>query len=176
MDNVNFVKLPSEILPTVTGNEVVIAETAAGKLYWCDSDGAKQLSDIDTAFPVGTIIERGDEVSPASYLLGTWEKIAQGRVVIGASAAYPLDSEGGSADAVAVEHFHKGLYYNAVSSPRLLSYGGGGTAPSDGGGSIYRDTEFQNPGSDFVTGNAGESGVGKNMQPYIAKNIWQRIA
>ena len=166
MDNVNFVKLPSEVLPTVTDNEVVIAETAAGKLYWCDSNGAKRLTDIDTAFPVGTIIERGDEVSPASYLLGTWERIAQGRVVIGASAAYPLDGEGGETMHQQTQlemppHGHKvSVRYNATSfgDYNIGTVTGTGTWGQD-------DTTIVGGGQPFNI-----------MQPYIAKNIWQRIA
>ena len=182
MDNLGFVKLPSEVLPVVTGNNVVIAETKSGKLYWCDSNGAKQLSDIDTAFPVGTIIERGDEVSPASYLLGTWERIAQGRVVIGASAAYPLDSEGGAnshypvvgtqddTDTVALVEINN---YPAVYT-RQKAYSVGFT-PNQGG----RFVEIITPGGEMRYEAAQVVGNTKNTEmlpPYIAKNIWQRIA
>lgn len=76
MDNVHFKKLPSEVLPTVTGNNVVIAETASGKLWWCDSDGAKRLIDVDTAFPIGVVVESDNNQSPAEYIGGTWEAIA----------------------------------------------------------------------------------------------------
>ena len=77
----------------------------------------------------------------------------QGRVPIHYSKDFPLGISGGSKDAVVVVHSHG------------LKYGSSGT------GTKYPETPYI---TDSITGNmqgteiTGESGVNKNMQPYLA--------
>ena len=42
--SIRLTKLPSDILPQLDGVEFTIAETKSGKLFWVDSDGAKELA------------------------------------------------------------------------------------------------------------------------------------
>ena len=62
---------------------------------------------IDTVFPVGSTTIRTDNIDPSTLYTGTtWQKISEGRMLIGANSAYALGSTGGSADAVVVTHTH----------------------------------------------------------------------
>lgn len=78
-----------------------------------------------------------------------------GRVGVGFGLGYStFGATGGSPDAVVVSHNHLSGSYNT------------------GGGSVLFTSKGLTGGSDVVyqsTQNAGESGVGKNMQPYIVQ-------
>ena len=98
MDNLYFKKLPSEVLPTVSGNNVIIVETKSGKLYWCDSGGAKRLMSADEEHPVGShYIQFYNEPTPAAKYGGTWEEDTDysGRTIVFAGAGFPFGDIGG---------------------------------------------------------------------------------
>lgn len=62
-----------------------IANTATVKMVQNVIDGTTPLKPsaiCDVAFPVGTILQRTDNISPASLFGGTWERIA-GRFLLG---------------------------------------------------------------------------------------------
>ncbi len=62
-----------------------IANTATVKMVQNVINGTTPLKAAaigDAAFPVGTILQRTDSVSPASLFGGTWERIA-GRFLLG---------------------------------------------------------------------------------------------
>lgn len=125
-------------------------------------------------FPVGTIIERNDEISPASYIGGTWQKFAQGRMTIGANGTYPLGSTGGSADAVVVEHEHEQSM--AIKGAFALFMQTLNGVKTNYGYTI--DPPFSEGYSNAMlnTARIGVSGTGKNMPPYQATNKWVRLA
>ena len=83
------------------------------------------------------------------------------RFIVGAGGSYALGSTGGSADAVVVEHSHT-----------LAAATGAETANSATGG----NGTMVNYSQKFGIDSAGESGAGKNIPPYIAANIWRRVA
>lgn len=136
---------------------------------------------FDMEHPVGDVQEqRPNEPTPAEkYGMGTWtlDTTHNGRTEIGASDDYPLGSTGGSADAVVVEHgYHlygteawlqhgnaNGIYLNTSN---MSSY-----QESPRGWNISYGSEVYPAGE-----NVGESGTGKNMQPYLAINYWKRVA
>ena len=100
--------------------------------------------------------------SPASIYGGSWEKITD-RFLVGAGGSYSIGGTGGSADAVVVAHTHSMTFYGGGANPFYYpSYitAIGGIATSEGNG----------------VNSAGESGAEKNMPPYIACNIWRKIA
>ncbi len=102
---------------------------------------------------------------------GTWELVAQGRTLLGASDEYPLGSTGGSADAVTVDHYHPisfaqgtgSFVYTNVPYNLIVTQSQGAT----------RTTLSQNAARAEST---GEDGTGKNMSPYLAVNIWHKIS
>lgn len=82
-----------------------------------------------------------------------------GRVAIQYSTTYPtLGAVGGSADAVVVSHNHLG---NGFGAP------GSGTSGLETNNFLY--------GQLSATSTVGESGTGKNMQPYIVTLIIQKL-
>ena len=92
-----------------------------------------------------------------------------GRVAIQYSSTYPvLGAVGGSKDAVIVAHTHKVGMSNITGTDfnRLIAQNGGsgGTSSAIGG-----------KGGIVDTSTVGESGVGKNMQPYIVTLFIQKL-
>ena len=83
----------------------------------------------------------------------------QGRVAIGNSEYYPIGTTGGNKDAVVVEHSH------SIS-----------TSPNDEFGYVTSKTSTSTGGTPINTSTVGESGIDKNMQPYISILFIQRIA
>ena len=130
-----------------------------------------------------------------------WTKI-EGRFLLGASNAYPINTTGGSADAVAVSHTHSipalsgtansaGAHtHNLYDSTSNTRYGHTTTlAAGQNAWSIVANPGASNnliAGSAgahthsvttnaSTTGSQGVSGTGKNMPPYKAVYIWERI-
>lgn len=99
MDNLYFKKLPSEVLPTVSGNNVIIVETKSGKLYWCDSGGAKRLMSADEEHPVDSYyIQFYGAPTPAAKYGGTWEQDTDyaGRTIVFAGTDFTFGATGGA--------------------------------------------------------------------------------
>lgn len=175
MDNVYFKKLPSETLPSVRENNVVIVETASGKLYWCDSGGAKRLMSAVEEHPVDSYyLQFYGEPTPAAKYGGTWTQDSDyaGRTLVGAGTGFAFGATGGSADAVVVAHTHKWtemVVGNGGIMPdgATVQYGYAGTAKnlvSIGGDGNWK------------IASAGQSGTGKNWPPYKVITIWKRTA
>ena len=132
---------------------------------------------LNKIYPVGSIYMSVNNTNPTSLFGGTWEQLKD-KFLLGAGDTYAAGAIGGSADAVAVSHMHNvELHSNATVVAANTSKGNGGT--TYGGSvtvamsSIYPNERFTNQ---FVTSSAGESGIGKNMPPYLAVYMWKRIA
>jgi len=91
-----------------------------------------------------------------------------GRTAIGTGGAYTLGSTGGSADAVVVSHSHNTLPTGQVNGENAS------TRPYARWGNSGSDALSQNVTLGTTT--VGESGIGKNMQPYLVTLFIQRIA
>lgn len=118
-------------------------------------------------YPVGFVFVSKTSTHPTSRgMAGTWEPIPAGHTIVGAGTGYTVGNTGGSEDAVVVAHNHFITVHSYVRNDVVASdYTGGAT--------MYKDVVD-------VTGNphtsiAGESGVGKNMPPYVAYYAWVRI-
>lgn len=184
---------------------------------------------LDLIFPVGAYYISSSDTNPSNILGGEWRAV-EGRFLLGASSAYPVNSVGGRKDAVVVSHGHSGS--GSTRSAGGHSHSISGTAAGAGWHShpgngwtfsIYqgtRETETVGnisgsgwdmtqvksggrwygydsiPGSGThthsVSGStsntgahthsvsvsvaaSGESGTDKNMPPYKAVYIWERI-
>ena len=134
---------------TAVSTSLTLSETLLGNILGA---GGK--------YRVGDFVFSANETSPAEDYGGSWEKVTD-RFLVGAGGSYALGSTGGSADAVVVEHFHM-----------LAAANGAETGGSATGG----DGTMINYSQKFYTDPVGESGVGKNIPPYIAVNIWRRVA
>ncbi len=127
------------------------------------------------SMPIGSVLMFADDTHPASIYGGTWEKLTN-RVLIGAGDKYSLGAVGGSEDSVVVDHGlhlfnfdwlgHGNLKGKYLGSDKFNDWGTGG-----------RGWNEQYSGECYPAGqNVGEDGKGKNMMPFLAVNIWKKIA
>ena len=127
------------------------------------------------SMPIGSVLMFADDTHPASIYGGTWEKLTN-RVLIGAGDKYSLGAVGGSEDSVVVDHGlhlfnfdwmdHGNLKGKYLGSDKFNDWGTGG-----------RGWNEQYSGECYPAGqNVGEYGKGKNMMPFLAVNIWKKIA
>lgn len=128
---------------------------------------------INTIYPVGSIYMSVNSTSPQTLFGGTWEQI-QDKFLLASGSTYSAGSTGGSADAVVVSHTHPTerdyiLTTDGAGVSRNSTAGQTGTKVSNllqSADAIYRNQVY----------NAGESGTGKNMPPYLAVYVWKRTA
>lgn len=154
------------------------------------------------AYPVGSIYMSVNSTSPTSLFGGTWVRLKD-CFLLAAGDTYAAASTGGSADAVAVSHYH------AVGSQTVTGMAASAGAhrheyyrtymsdnrfepdpifdPDNAASYAYNKSEstsFTGAHSHPVTGtvaafnteSAGVSGAGKNMPPYLAVYVWKRTA
>ena len=147
---------------------------------------------LDKIYPVGSIYMSMDETNPTDLFGGTWERI-EDKFLLASGTTYGANTTGGSADAVLVSHNHTGttgkMNQNAEHSHAL----GYDYAASTGAGTgmhivkfsgyntaYYRARGTESTNTDhthnFTTSTQGESGVGKNMPPYMTVYVWKRVA
>ena len=169
MDNLYFKKLPSEAFPTVSGNNVAIVETASGKLYRCDSSGAKRLMSVDEEHPVGDLYIQFDGTpTPAAKYGGTWveDTTYTGLTLVGSGAGYTLGATGG-------EHTHTMTVEELVPhSHKVLAAGGG----NDGNASRLSNAVLNGESTDWFVQSTGGGQPFNIMQPYKVITIWKRTA
>lgn len=144
---------------------------------------------LERIYPVGTVITRYDKGDPNKIIGGTWERFAEGKMVLGAGESAEAGVTGGSKTITLTEN-------------QLPSHSHSGTTDSEGGQDIslrgYGATlasgsvgwRFGSGGSDRATGIAslpshnhkfttGKTGSGERidiMPPYVTAYIWRRTA
>lgn len=128
--------------------------------------------------PVGTVVTLGVSTNPATlYGFGTWTRI-QGRVVVGVSDSdsdFDLNDTGGAKTHTLTIDEMPSHNHNIIRPPWLTaerSAGGDTWAPT---GSTYLWVNVSTSGSGGI-GNKGGSQAHNNLQPYIAKYVWERTA
>lgn len=118
---------------------------------------------FDMVYPIGSIYISANNISPATFLGGTWQQI-QGKFLLSASNAYPAGSTGGEA-----EHT---LTLDEIPSHNHTTW-------------RVNLNERVSPGYDFasgqynlteITGNSGGGQAHNNMPPYLSVYMWQRTA
>ena len=142
--------------------------------------------------PTGWLICNGSAISRTTYatlfaVIGTTYGVGdssttfnlpdlRGRSPFGVSTSYALASTGGSADAVVVTHTHTAT----VTDPgHLHIYNRGGSDTVSGGGITIQtnsalppqNTSTATTGISVANANAGVSGTGANLPPYLAINF-----
>lgn len=80
-DALKGIKLPIATATTLGGVKV-------GSGLTVDADGTLSADSALAAYPVGSIFQTVSSTSPAALFGGTWQEIAQNRVLMGASYAY----------------------------------------------------------------------------------------
>lgn len=121
---------------------------------------------LRSAFPVGRVYISVDEVSPASLFGGTWEKIEK-KFLYGTVGGAPIGSTGG-------EEMHTLTIEEMPSHVHQLAFFEG-EAGGLGAAALGRNTLPFDFANDRI-GTSGGSQPHNNMPPYIAVNIWKRVA
>lgn len=102
---------------------------------------------LDITFPTNSIYITYTNNSPANFLGGTWARIGDNRMLIGAGSSYTSGSTGGSANAIVVSHSHTASSASAGSHSHTIT----------------------------VASN-GSSGTNANLPPYLGVYFWRRTA
>ena len=139
---------------------------------------------MQAVFPVGAIYTSYNvSTDPATVLgFGTWSAI-EGKTLVayqsGDTDFGTAGGTGGSKDAVVVSHTHTATSTDSGHQHGYTRYSN--TAGGTGGFSFWENftTANTNVGYANITttvNSAGESGTGKNLQPYVTVHMWRRTA
>lgn len=117
-------------------------------------------------YPVGSIYMSANDVSPQTFLGGTWQQI-QGQFLLAASDDYAAGSTGGAAEVA--------LTVDQIPSHSHSIYSNQGINSADDADNSYAF------GKGYWIQGAGTSAAGggqahNNMPPYLAVYMWQRTA
>ena len=150
----------------------------AGEGLTVDENGKINLKETGAlaSYPVGSIYQSTSSTSPAALFGGTWQKIAQNRVLMGASSTHPAGTtvEAGLPNITGV--FNRDENYGIITSTNKSSgafyYGGtnvgrGVTSSDVQGGNLCFDASRSN----------SIYGASTTVQPaayYV--HIWKRVA
>lgn len=149
---------------TAVSTSLTLSETLLGNIFGAGG-----------RYRVGDIVISENETSPAEAYGGSWEKITD-RFLVGAGGSYALGSMGGSTEhshsagglVASIEIGGTGFYIVGVPNPNnIYTYkvnipnasGEDGSFPETNGAQVNGNTETAN-----------------NTPPYIAVNIWRRVA
>ena len=120
---------------------------------------------INIIYPIGSIYMSVNNVSPASFLGGTWEAI-QDRFLLAAGSNYSAGSTGGAAThTLTVNEMPSHKHYLRLTKSNVASGSNYARISSTG------DWNDQNLVSD-----AGGNAAHNNMPPYLTVYIWKRIS
>ena len=123
---------------------------------------------LDTYYPVGRIYLSSENVSPASFMGGSWTRI-QDRFLLCAGTTYAAGTTGGAANVT-------------LTTDQMPSHSHGElvTASSPTGGWYSRVVADAGPNEPTVeirqTAQTGGGQAHNNMPPYLAVYAWRRAA
>ena len=165
-----------------TSLELITLGTNDGKLGIKDAGvtAAKLATDaLELAYPVGSVYMNATVATDPATLLGfgTWATFGAGKVPVGidstdddfnvVGSATNTNGTTGSKDAVVVSHSHDvtNAYWGSSGSDD----------PENNNTFATRLPGAHNQRTNTIS-SAGESGVSKNLQPYIVVHMWTRTA
>lgn len=158
---------------------------------------ALSASLLDKIYPVGSVYMSFTNKSPAEFLGGTWEALADGRVLLSAGTDYLVNSIGGSTTSSAnisvnahtLTEAEIPSHQHILERPRWYSELGGDTSDriiNSSEGAIYwsggttTSPTYNGEKNIYFTGSSGAHTHGvtitkhSNMQPYRACYMWKR--
>lgn len=169
-DALKGIKLPIATATTLGGVKV-------GSGLTVDADGTLSADSALAAYPVGSIYQSTDPTSPAALFGGTWQEIAQNRVLMGASYAHAAGTtvEAGLPNITGRAGPDEQAGFYNVNRPNAYGafYGGGKSYSWCAAGN-------QNPGRDLCFDASRSNpiyGRSATVQPaayYV--HIWRRVA
>lgn len=144
---------------------------------------------LERIYPVGTVITRYDDSDPSETIGGTWERFAEGRMVLGAEENAEAGTTGGSKTITLTErqlpsHSHSGTTDSAGGQDISLRgygatlasgnvgwrFGSGGSSSANGIASLPSHTH------EFTTDKTGSGESVNIMPPYVTAFLWRRTA
>lgn len=166
---------------------VITSEEVYGNNVFVRNPNETYVSILDLIYPIGSIYMSVNSADPGSLIGGTWERIKD-RFLLSAGDTYAAGNTGGSADSVVVSHTHeqKAHSHDFSNGDKVWTTASGSTEPGNqisGTAKYYAATSKKDytwiSRTDSATpgiNSTGESGVGKNMPPYLAVYVWKRIS
>lgn len=165
------------------------AKSSVGVNCFPTSNGVLQLGEnafltAAGAYPVGAVYISVTDTDPATLFGGTWERIAQGRFIIGAGAnkanttnywgSYPAGAENFPAGEMGGETTHKLTVDEMPSHSHSIRF----EWSNEKRWGIPQTGVDCNNGVDFgaTTGSAGGDKAHNNMPPYLVCYMWARVA
>lgn len=85
-------KLLEQYMPLRPATATTLGGVKVGSGLTVDADGTLSADSALAAYPVGSIFQTVSTTSPAALFGGTWQEIAQNRVLMGASYAHAADT------------------------------------------------------------------------------------
>lgn len=138
--------------------------------------GALVKSDLlNMVYPVGSIYMSVNNVSPNTFLGGTWTQI-QGRFLLAADGAHPAGSTGGEVTVTLTENQIPSHTHAIGKNGEMFFYMGGSEGEVTAGLEGGRMWENVNKGRVYTTSITGGGQSHNNMPPYLAVYMWQRTA
>lgn len=87
------------------------------------NDSTIRAALLDMYHPIGSYYFTDRNVNPGTFLGGTWTNV-EGRVLLGASSKYPVNSEGGYTDATLPTHNHSASGSTTSAGAHTHSFSG----------------------------------------------------
>lgn len=145
---------------------------------YLDQDGVQHLVDKmrDRMYPVDSIYISTNSTSPASLYGGSWERYAQGRVMVSASDT-DSDFTAGTTGGSKTHDHNPGTLSAQVSLSGKETIARRVSIPSFKGdvrhiGDVYGGSFASNWGAAII----GHSDSASSMEPYVAVYVWHRTA
>ena len=165
-DALKGITLPIATATTLGGVKV-------GSGLTVDADGKLSADSALAAYPVGSIYQSTDPTSPAALFGGTWQEIAQDRVLMGASSTHAAGTtvKAGLPNITGTLSDVMGSFYAYPSGSGAFSVKGIGRSLENGSSGNYGNISFDASKSNAIYGRSN------TVQPaayYV--HIWHRVA
>lgn len=165
----NAMETKQDKVVTLTQAEYDALPTATkenGTIYFISDASATPSLTIDNIYPVGSVYMSVNNVSPATFIGGTWVQIND-VFLLSAGTNYTAGDTGGEAEHTLTvdempRHNHVVKYY---------TYGG-----NEAEWNVIDNVNKTWTNADYVMQSAGGSQPHNNMPPYLVVYMWKRTA
>lgn len=127
---------------------------------------------LEAVYPIGSIYVSTIEISPASFIGGTWEKI-EDKFLVGAGAYFNAMDTGGEIEhTLTIDEMprHNHTYNSRFTVQSTVGTGTSGIPMNVPAWGSYKTGDW------FVIGHTGNSKPHNNLPPYYAVYIYRRTA